>query len=132
VRYDIEFRSEGGADVEIRLSGVASPAELSDLADALETDPRFRPGLAMLVDVSELESGTVTDAHLAELSKRIVARDWQSPPLAVAIVAPTGDVQKGARTYRAHVGGSRSSRHVVTSRREGLAWLEERRRLSKT
>ena len=127
MRYEIEFHDDGPADVEIALGGSASPIALREFSDALERDPRFRAGLRMLVDISQLDPGDVADGHIAELAQRIVARDWDYAPGAVAIVAPDVQTFRGAQAYRAHLGGSKSNRHIVNSRAEGLAWLEEQR-----
>lgn len=125
--YEIEFQDDGPADVEIKLAGLASPAALREFTNQLEADPRFRAGLTLLVDVSGLEAGTLTEATLTALGEHVAARDSQTALLAVAIVADDPEIQKRARVYRATVGGSRSNRQIVSSRAEGLAWLEEQR-----
>jgi hypothetical protein len=59
------------------------------------------------------------------LSEPIVERDWTYPPRAVAIVARDARTLEAARAYRAYLGGSKSNRHVFTTRAEAVAWLDE-------
>src|SRR5262245_39910285 len=62
--------------------------------------PRFRAGLTLLVNVSGLIASSVSETDLAELGARIIERDWNARPLAVAIVASDPEI-KAAREYRA-------------------------------
>jgi hypothetical protein len=45
---------------------------------------------------------------------------------AVAIIAPNEETFSAVREYRAHLGGSKSNRHLFGSRFEAVAWLEDR------
>ena len=126
VDYTIEFLADGGpADVAITIAGELTGTEFRELTGALMGDPRFRAGLALLVDVTALETAGVSDDALGQLSEPVVERDWQYPPRAVAIVAPADETFRSALSYRAHLGGSKSKRHVVRTREEALAWLEQ-------
>jgi hypothetical protein len=60
VQFEIEFGDRASvADVEITLSGVATPSAFRQLADTLARDPRFRAGLTMLVDLSALDTSAL-------------------------------------------------------------------------
>ena len=128
MRYEIAFLEDGGqVDAAVTLSGPVTPTDFRELTDALTRDPRWRAGLAMLVDISALEVAALSEEDLGELTGPVVARDWDFAPRAVAIVAPDDERFRAAQSYRAHLGGSRSKRYVVRTRAEALAWLDAQR-----
>lgn len=124
MEYEIQFLTDGGpVDAAVTLYGPLTPAGFRELTDALTADPRWRAGLTLLVDISALDVTAVSDDALAVLAGPVVARDWDFPPRAVAIIAPDDERFRAAQSYRAHVGGSRSRRYVVRTRAEALALL---------
>jgi hypothetical protein len=127
MEFEIRFPADGPADIELSVSGVPTLAELELFNEALVSDPRFRAGLTMLVDVAGLEYDGISGDELQALSTPMVMRDWQYPPAAVAIVTHGGPTYDHVQRYRAHVGGSRSNRRAFTSREEAVAWLEEKK-----
>jgi hypothetical protein len=128
MRYEIEFLADGEpANAAVTLSGPLTPTDFRELTDALTGDPRWRAGLALLVDISALDVAAVSDDDLGELTGPVVARDWDCPPRAVAIIAPDDQRFRAAQSYRAHLGGLRSRRYVVRTRAEALAWLDAQR-----
>jgi hypothetical protein len=128
MEFQIDFRTDGGpADIELSFSGVPTVPELEQFNEALVSDPRFRAGLTMLVDVAGLEYDGISAEDLQALSAPMLMRDWQYPSAAVAIVTPGGPTYDHVQRYRAHVGGSRSNRRVFSSRAEAIAWLEEKK-----
>ena len=129
MEFEIEFTEGAGpADVEIALLGEATLEEFRRFNEILAADPRFRAGLAMLVDVSALDTSALSEQSLAGMSEPIVERDWHHPPAAVAIIAAGERTVGAARTYRAHLGGSRSNREIFETRGQALAWLEQQNR----
>ena len=126
VEFEIAFQDGTGlTDVEIALSGVATPAGFFRFTDTLQNDPRFRAGLRLLVDLTGFDATALPSGGVAELSEPVLERDWEHLPAAVAIIAPDPQTFEAARLYRANLGGSRSNRHVFRSRAEAVAWLEE-------
>lgn len=126
VEFEIMFSDAGSAaDVEIAVRGVPTAAEFAKVNEQLLGDPRFRAGLKMLVDCSALDTSSLTPEDVQQLTEPMVMRDWHYPPLAVALVAPDDATYEAARAYRAHLGGSRSSRQVFRSRADAEAWLAE-------
>jgi hypothetical protein len=127
VEFEIAFQDGiGRADIEIALSGVATHEGFFRFTETLQSDPRFRAGLRLLVDLTGFDASALPDAAVNELSEHVVERDWAHPPAGVAIIAPDERTFEAARLYRANLGGSRSNRHVFRSRAEAVAWLEER------
>jgi hypothetical protein len=128
VQREIEFLNDGGpVDAAITLSGAFSSTDFREMTDALTSDPRWRAGLALLVDISAFEVAQLSDDAFGEVTAPVVARDWDFPPRAVAIIAPDDERFRAAQSYRAHLGGSKSRRHVVRTRADALAWLDQQR-----
>lgn len=128
MEFEVAFSDDGRpADVEIVASGVPTPAEFAKLNEELLSDKRFRAGVTMLVDCTALDTSGMSDEDVQELTEPMVQRDWHFPPAAVAIVAPGDRVFEAARSYRAHLGGSRSRRQVFRNRADAEAWLAEQR-----
>jgi hypothetical protein len=128
VDFDIRYHDEGTPyDVEISVVGVPTPLGFAQLNDELAADSRFRRGATMLVDCSELDTSALTDREVEALSEPMVERDWYYPPAAVAIVASDERTFAAMRAYRAHLGGSRSNRHLFRSRAEAVEWLNDLR-----
>jgi hypothetical protein len=128
MEFEIDFPADGPADIEMTVSGVPTLPELERFNEALVSDPRFRAGLTMLVDVAELVYDGISADELQALSTPQMMRDWQYPPAAVAIVTPGGPAFDHVQRYRAHTGGSRSNREVFDRREDAVAWLEEKKR----
>ncbi|MDX6472521.1 MAG: hypothetical protein QOK22_1337 [Gaiellaceae bacterium] len=125
VEFEIDFPADGPADLVMQIAGVPTAAAFDELNTRLVSDPRFRAGLTILVDVEWLDSADLTDEEVEVLSAPIAVRDWDYLPKAVAIVAPDERTYATMRKYRAHLGGSKSNRQVFTTRQEALAWLEQ-------
>src|SRR5947199_6946730 len=105
-------------DLTITLTGQADVPGLRRLNEALAGDPRFKAGLAILVDTTELDVSGLTPDTIEVITEPVVARDWSALPLAEAIVAPSEATFATAALYRAFLGGSRSRRGIFASREE--------------
>jgi hypothetical protein len=125
VEFMIEFGGEP-QDVTITTSGIADVEGSRRLTYALASDPRYRAGMLLLVDHSDLEMSRLSDLDLERIAAAITESDWNLPPRAVAIVASNLETHVRAREAVAHLGGSRSNRRVFGSREEALAWLESK------
>lgn len=124
VEFAIRFlEGDAGADVEITVSGFPTSSEFRVLNEQLSADPRFRPGLAFLVDATRLKTSGLSEAQMQTLSEPMLERDSRFPPAAVALVAADERAQDDLRLYRAHLGGSLSKREVFANRVDAVAWL---------
>jgi hypothetical protein len=128
VEFAIEFHDAAdGADVEITLSGGATPESFRQFAETLGRDPRYRAGLRMLVDVSAFDVASLTDEQLQSLAQPVLERDWYRPPAAVAILAPE-DRLNAARGRRRWPGSPSSHGRAtrvsacLTRRAAGRPW----------
>jgi hypothetical protein len=126
----VEFTIEFGGDLEdatITLSGVATPGGFEDFIEARMLDTRFRTGMLILVDASQLDTSAMSGEMLQAAMEPLLEREWRNPPQAVAILAPDAATFQDAVITRAHLGGASSRRSVFASREEALAWLKEQR-----
>ena len=126
MEFEVQFQDgDGPADVEVALAGVPTAEGFQLLNERLTSDPRFRAGLRVLVDCSELDTSGLSEGEVQSLTEHMVERDWNYPPSAVVLIAPDEETFSAVRAYRAHMGGSKSNRHVFSSRAEAVAWLED-------
>jgi len=126
VAWRITHPVAGPYDVEVELEGHLSAAELGGLVGGLGRDELLpRRGLLLLADLTGLDASDISDEDLQRLAGDALARDWDTRPRAVAIVAPDDGTFTLAMLYRAHLGGSDSGRRVFRTRAEAIAWLGE-------
>jgi hypothetical protein len=86
VKFSIEFGGDP-QDVTITASGAADPAGFASMNERLMSDPRFRPGLAYLIDLSGVDVTELPQADAEQIAERGSENTWHYPPRAVAIVA---------------------------------------------
>jgi hypothetical protein len=85
--WTIEF--DGGTqDVTLTAAGIASRKGFCASYAELVQDPRWRPGMAVLVDESALDVSTLTGRDVEEIAGFIVDLDDRLGPAAFAVVAP--------------------------------------------
>lgn len=118
-------------DVTVTLSGAANAHDIRRMNDALLADPRYTAGLAVLVDISKLDTPEIDPEGIHFANASIAERDWRKPPLAVAIFTPDEAARVATRRLIAYAGGSASGRAVFATREDALAWLGERRRTAR-
>ncbi|HEY2543767.1 MAG TPA: hypothetical protein VGH92_12040 [Gaiellaceae bacterium] len=126
MQFSFEFGGEP-QDLLITLSGSATPQDLRRMNADLISDPRYRTGLAILVDLSQLDASGFDDDGFRFATEPIAERDWEHPPLAIAILAPDQETFDAARLYAAYLGGSASGRAVFRTRVDAIAWLRDQR-----
>lgn len=127
MEYSFEFGGDP-QDLTITMSGRTTPQDLRRMNTELIADPRYRTGLAIFVDLSRLEASGFDEDGFRFATGPIAERDWQHPPLAIAILAPDPETFDAARLYSAYLGGSASGRAIFRERDEAIAWLRDRRR----
>ena len=126
MKFEVKFEDgDGPADLEMAISGAPTQEDFQLLNERLTEDPRFRAGLRILVDCSAIDATGLSSAEVQALSEPMVMRDWTYAPTAVAIIAPDEETSRAVREYRAHLGGSKSNRHLFENRAEAVAWLKE-------
>jgi len=126
VEYTIEFGGDP-QDVTITQRGAADLRSLQQFNAELTGDPRYRGGLLLLFENSDLDLSGLSDTELEQTAIDVIEQDWNASPRAVAIVALDPQTQAREREIVAHLGGSRSRRRIFTSREAAVAWLREQR-----
>jgi hypothetical protein len=122
VEYTIEF---GGApqDVTIRTSGPATAEGLIAFVTDLVADPRFRPGMAVLVDHSDLDARPLTGADIRAMAEVVIRLDERIGTSRVAILVPNPLTFGYARMYELHAAETQLHSRVFYSRDDALMWL---------
>jgi hypothetical protein len=127
LEYTIDF---GGSpqDVTVTVAGVATARAFHLYNEELTSDPRFRAGMTILVDATGLDTSELLAGGQLETAARPLAeRDWEYPPLAVAVIAPDPATFEAMRLGQAHLGGTGFRRRAFLTREDALAWLAEKR-----
>ena len=122
--FTIEYGG-GPHDVVITATGIADVAGFWRLNDELRSDPRFHADLTILYDFTGLDMSRLAAGDTEHVTAPIIARDWDTPPGRVALVASTPEAHDWVRLAIAHLGGKRSRRRAFTSYEDADAWLRE-------
>ncbi|MDE3024018.1 MAG: hypothetical protein KGI93_00455 [Acidobacteriota bacterium] len=126
MKYSIELGGEP-QDLTVTLSGALDGGSLRALVTDLTAHPGYRAGMLVLVDLSDLDTSSISMEQYESVSDLISGRDHRFPAKAIAIVAPDARTFDDALQHRAYVGGSKSGREVFRSREAATAWLESQR-----
>ena len=126
MEYTIEF-SGSPQDVTITTSGPASRAGLVGFVQDLVDDPRYRPGMFVLVDHLALDASTITGDDMRAQAERVINLEEELGPCKLAIVVPTPLAFGYARMYELHTAETQIHSRVVYTRTDGLAWLDAKR-----
>jgi hypothetical protein len=126
VDYSIEF---GGPpqDVTITTFGLADADGLIGFVRDLVANPRFQPGMFILVDHMSIDASKLTGADVRAQAGVVVALAERLGSSKVAIVVPTPLTFGYARMYEHHAAETQLDSRVFYSRRDALAWLESER-----
>jgi anti-anti-sigma regulatory factor len=87
--YDIDFDDTGAFDLVVRASGVFDLNEFLEGRERVLNDPRFRSGMNVLVDHSQLDLSSATIDDVRAAASSAARRYATSGPGRIAIVAPT-------------------------------------------
>ena len=127
MEYTIEF---GGSpqDVTLTSTGLGDAEGLVSLVRDLISNPRFRPGMLMLEDLSALDATGLTASDVRAQADSVIEFGQQFGPAKLAMIAPSTLVFGLARMWEAYI-DSRTSieSRVFYSRAEAVDWLESKR-----
>jgi hypothetical protein len=126
VEFTIEFGSDP-QDVTINASGAADPAGFELMNERLMSDPRFRPGLTYLIDLTGLDVTALPPSDVEQIAERGNVNTWHYPPRAVAVLATSPETLAQTQLAIAHMGGRKSGHRAFATRDEALVWLREQR-----
>jgi hypothetical protein len=123
VEYEIEFAG-APQDVTITTSGPASVEGLVGFVTDLVSNPRYRPGMSILVDHTALDARPLKAPDIQALADTVIRLDEQIGPSRVAIVVPNSLTFGFARMYEQSADAAQVRSKVFYSRSEAIAWLE--------
>jgi hypothetical protein len=128
VNYDIEFTESGPFEVVVTTSGEASGAEIEAGRRRVLADPRFRPGMSIMLDHSLLDNSGA-EAHEVRGLASSLDRDRASSGFAyLAIVAPDAVTYGLGRMWESLASEEvESAVTVVRTREEAYVWIESQR-----
>ena len=124
MEYSIEF---GGApqDVTVTTSGIGEAAVFVQFVEELVSDPRFQPGMAILVDHSALDTRALFAPDMRVIANEVLSRDDQIGTSLVAIVAPAALTFGLARMWKAYTQAARLRSRIFYLRDDAIAWLTD-------
>jgi hypothetical protein len=126
VEHRIEYGG-GPQDVTVTTSGPADLDSLKRVNEELVADPRFEPGMLVLIDHSALQVTELPTEHVADLGRSVRAMDDRLGRTIFAVVATTAVGYGLARLYQAYASDAATETHVFVSRDEAEEWLRDRR-----
>jgi hypothetical protein len=128
--YEIEFNDSGPFHVVVTTSGKPSTREMIAGRHRVYADPRFRPGMNLLIDHSQLEGSGISNDAVRALAES-ANRDATAAGLgSLAIVAPNSLTFGLGRMWEALAGEEFEGKVVVVrSRAEALEWIDRVRDL---
>jgi hypothetical protein len=122
VQYEIEF-GDAPHDVTVTTSGSANVNGLIGFVTDLVADPRYRPGMCILVDHTALDARSLRTADIQALADTVVRLDNEIGASRVAIVVPNALTFGFARMYELRASRAQVRSRVFYSRADALAWL---------
>lgn len=128
----MEFAIDFGGDpqdVTITTSGKASLDGFKRMSETLASDPRFRAGLAILMDHCALSRDGMSEDDRRKAAEHIMDRDWTFPPKAIAIVVPDRHAFDLAELALTYLSVLETRRRIFLSHDEALGWLREQKSL---
>jgi hypothetical protein len=122
------FDFDGGPeDVLVRTSGSATQKGFVELITELTAHPRFRPGLAIVVDHTELDLGPLSNDDIRGVARTTKAVEQQLQSALLVVVAPTLLGFALSRMWESLVDELALETRVVGTRAEAREWIRQRR-----
>lgn len=126
MEHSIDFVHGGVEDVVVRTSGRAVLSGFTAYLAELVADERYRPGMGILVDHSDLDASGLVTADARAFAAVVADMGERVGVTAFACVAP-GPVMYGiSRAFEAYSEDSGVRTRVFSSADEARAWLAHR------
>jgi hypothetical protein len=123
MEFTIEFEAHG-VDVLITTNGVANADGFLRLNRALTADARFRPGMAVLVDHSSLDTRRLTEEDLRETAASFAEMRDRVGTSKIAFLVSGRPSAEQVETARAHAQPMETEMREFYSRADAIAWLQ--------
>jgi hypothetical protein len=122
VTMDFTVSFEPGR-VVVETSGVAARGGFTRFIDSIVEDPRFRPGMPVLVDHSKLDMDGLTTADMQAVADAVLHRNARIGRSLVAIVTPASVAYGLTRQFTAFADLADIRVRIFGSRAEADDWL---------
>jgi hypothetical protein len=113
--------------VVVETSGVAVRNGFTRFIDTIVDDPRFRPGMPVLVDHSKLDMQALTTADMQAVADVVINRNAKIGRSLVAIVTPASVAYGLTRQFTAFADLADIRVRIFGSRAEAEDWLTRAR-----
>lgn len=123
MNWTIEY-GDGPAEEAVRTSGVASRKGFIRLNHELVANPRWRPGMTVLVDHTALDTSLLTGADVDAISDAVIELDDRFGPAAIAVVAADPFMRGLSEVSARYVAPSQPVFGSFSSHDQALQWLE--------
>ena len=127
VEYDIDFDPESPFDVVVTTSGAFDPIDTAQFRERVLTDPRFLPGMNVLLDHTRLEFSDTRSIDVRQIAESAARRFPDSGLGRIAFVVPRGVGYGLFRMYQSLTSAELADRSIVVeSVEEANVWLRGR------
>jgi hypothetical protein len=123
VEHRIEFAADPALAVNISTHGSAEVAAFAQLDEELVSDPRFVPGMFVLVDNSRLDTTNLQLNEIRAIARHFEALGDRIGHSTIAIVAGSAATYGQLRQLVALATATLARISVFMSRDEAVAWL---------
>jgi hypothetical protein len=125
MEYAISW-GEGPEDVLVETSGPAVLADLEAMTGALVADPRFRAGLAIVIDHTRAQWASLTPTDIRRRAAGLAALSARIGPQRIAfVVGGTGDYGIGRMLELLTEEDTQLRTRIFRSRDDARAWLAD-------
>jgi hypothetical protein len=114
----------GPADLTITASGAPTTEDFVRLYRELPTHPSFRPGMSILLDVSELTDPHLSVAEASVIGKALADQEERYGQARMAVIAPTPVVFGLSRAADTKSAFTLIEIWIARTYEEAVSWLE--------
>lgn len=125
--WKIEFGGGGPEDVIVTTFGVASRNGFFGFNLELVSDFRWRPGMAVLIDHTALDTSELTGSDIEAIADLLVELDGRLGPALAAVVTPDAYTSGVADVSIRFASAARFRARTFPSHREAAAWIRAER-----
>ena len=119
-------------DATLALSGIATPEGIKAGLAELFNHPRFRPGMAVLIDNSSLDTRALGPSDIQAMADAFVRADEHLGPAAVAVLTGGTATVGLVALWHAYSSRAQAESRIFNERDDAVAWLRAHKRASAT
>ena len=127
MHHRIEF-GESPDGVIVYTFGRADVEGFRALNEALVGDRRFRPGMQILVDHTQLDAGHLTVAEIEEIGRHLLTLAERIGDSPIALIASDALTKLATGASAAHAAAASFNPEIFESLSDGIRWLMQQER----